>query len=303
MSNQAIDPGLGEKFGGKTKRIINPDGSFNVKRNNTGFNPRDIYHFLVNLSWTKFFLLIFAGYFLVNMVFGTVYYIIGVENLRNAIDKSPMQSYLNAYFFSVQTFTTVGYGGMVPTGLTANFVASIEALVGLLGFAVATGLLYGRFSRPSTRILFSRNAVVAPYRDKTALMFRLANQRNNDIIEVEANVLAVFIDKATNNRKYYGMNLERNSVYFFPLSWTVVHPIDEQSPFYNKTIDELRELQTEILVQFKGFDDTFSQTVHTKYSYSLDEIVWNAKFKPAFEPDSKGEIIFDLNRIHDFEVI
>jgi inward rectifier potassium channel len=303
MSNQAIDPGLGEKFGGQTKRIINPDGSFNVRRRNAGYSPRDIYHFLVNLSWTKFFLLIFAGYFLVNLLFGTVYYAIGVENLRNAIDKSPMQSYLNAYFFSVQTFTTVGYGGMVPSGLPANFVASIEALVGLLGFAVATGLLYGRFSRPSTRILFSRNAVIAPYQNKTALMFRLANQRNNDIIEVEANVLAVFIDKESNNRKYFTMNLERNSVYFFPLSWTVVHPIDELSPFYNKTLDELKELKTEILIQFKGFDDTFSQTVHTKYSYSLDEIIWNAKFKPAFEPNSKGEIIFDLNRIHDYEVI
>lgn len=303
MSQQAIDPGLGEKFGGRTKRIINPDGSFNVKRTNTGYSPRDVYHFLINLSWTKFFLLIFAGYFLINFVFGTIYYVIGVENLRNAIDKTPMQSYLNAYFFSVQTFTTVGYGGMVPNGFTANFVASIEAMVGLLGFAVATGLLYGRFSRPSTRILFSRNAVVAPYREKTALMFRLANQRNNDIIEVEANVLAVFIDKGTNNRKYYGMSLERNSVYFFPLSWTVVHPIDEQSPFFNKTLDELKELQTEILIQFKGFDDTFSQTVHTKYSYSLDEIIWNAKFKPAFEPDHKGEIIFDLNRIHDYEIL
>jgi inward rectifier potassium channel len=303
MPNQAIDPGLGEKFGGNTKRIINPDGSFNVKRNNTGYSPRDIYHFLVNLSWTKFFLLIFAGYFLVNFVFGTIYYIIGVENLRNAIDRSPMQSYLNAYFFSVQTFTTVGYGGMVPTGLTANFIASIEAMVGLLGFAVATGLLYGRFSRPSARILFSKNAVIAPYHDKTALMFRLANQRNNDIIEVEANVLAVFKDKISNNRQYYGMKLERNSVYFFPLSWTVVHPIDEQSPFYNKTIKQLSDLQAEILIQFKGFDDTFSQTVHTKYSYSLAEIIWNAKFKPAFEPDNKGEIIFDLNRIHDFELI
>jgi inward rectifier potassium channel len=303
MSDQTIDPGLGEKFGGKTKRIINPDGSFNVKRNNTGYSPRDIYHFLVNLSWTKFFLLIFIGYFLVNLLFGTVYYIIGVENIRNAIDKAPMQTFLNAYFFSVQTFTTVGYGGMVPSGFPANFVASIEALIGLLGFAVATGLLYGRFSRPSARILFSKNAVKAPYRNKTALMFRLANQRNNDIIEVEANVLAVFIDKSTNSRKYYGMNLERNSVYFFPLSWTVVHPIDDQSPFYNKTIDELKELQTEVLVQFKGFDDTFSQTIHTRYSYTINEIVWNAKFKPAFEPDHKGEIIFDLNRIHDYEIL
>ena len=303
MSDQAIDPGLGEKFGGKTKRIINPDGSFNVKRNNTGHSPRDIYHFLVNLSWTNFFLLIFAGYFLVNLLFGIVYYMIGVENIRNAVDKAPMQSFLNAYFFSVQTFTTVGYGGMVPSGFPANFVASIEAMIGLLGFAIATGLLYGRFSRPSARILFSRNAVVAPYRDKTALMFRLANQRNNDIIEVEANVLAVFKDKYTNNRQYFVMTLERNSVYFFPLSWTVVHPIDEQSPFFNKSLDELKELQTEILIQFKGFDDTFSQTVHTKYSYSLDEIIWNAKFKQAFEPDYKGEIIFDLNRIHDYEII
>jgi inward rectifier potassium channel len=303
MSQQAIDPGLGEKFGSKTKRIINPDGSFNVKRTNAGYSPRDLYHLLVNLSWTKFFLIIFAGYFLINFIFGSIYYVIGVENLRNAIDKSPMQSYLNAYFFSVQTFTTVGYGGMVPSGFTANFVASIEAMVGLLGFAIATGLLYGRFSRPSTRILFSRNAVIAPYRDKTALMFKLANQRNNDIIEVEANVLAVFVDKGTNNRKYYGMKLERNSVYFFPTTWTVVHPIDEDSPFFNKTPDELKELQTEILIQFKGFDDTFSQTVHTKYSYSLDEIIWNAKFKPAFEPDDKGEIIFDLNRIHDYEIL
>jgi inward rectifier potassium channel len=303
MSDQAIDPGLGEKFGGKTKRIINPDGSFNVKKQHSGFNPRDIYHFLVNLSWIQFFLLIFTGYFIVNLVFGTIYCLIGVENIRNAVDKTPVQSFLNAYFFSVQTFTTVGYGGLVPTGFPANFIASIEAMIGLLGFAVATGLLYGRFSRPSARILFSRNVVVAPYRGKTAFMFRLANQRNNDIIEVEANVLAVFKDKITNNRQYYGMNLERNSVYFFPLSWTVVHPIDEQSPFFNKTLDELKELQTEILVQFKGFDDTFSQTVHTKYSYSLDEIVWNAKFKPAFEPDHKGEIIFDLNRIHDYEII
>ena len=162
MLNQAIDPGLGEKFGGKTKRIINPDGSFNVKKQHSGFNPRDIYHFLVNLSWTNFFLIIFAGYFLVNLMFGTVYYIIGVENIRNAVDKLPMQSFLNAYFFSVQTFTTVGYGGMVPTGLPANFVASIEAIIGLLGFAVATGLLYGRFSRPSARILIQQKCGRSP---------------------------------------------------------------------------------------------------------------------------------------------
>ena len=301
MSSQSIDPGLGEKFEKQTKRIINPDGSFNVKRKNTRLNPKDIYHFLVNLSWTTFLLMILAGYLLVNLLFGSVYFFIGVENLRNSLTSTPMNNFLNAYFFSIQTFTTVGYGGIVPDGFSANLVASFEALTGLLSFALATGLLYGRFSRPSARILFSRNAVIAPYKEIKALMFRVANLRNNNLIEVEARLLAVFVDHETHNRKYYVMKLERNSVYFFPLSWTVVHPIDVDSPFFNKSTEELKELQTEILVQFKAFDDTFSQTVHTRYSYTFDEIIWNAKFKPAFEPDGKGEIIFDLDRIHDYE--
>ncbi len=303
MSRQSNDPGFGEKFGKKTKRLINPDGSFNVKRKNRSLNPKDIYHFLVNLNWTKFLLIILAGYLIVNLIFGAVYYFIGIENLRNAHTDTPMNNFLNAFFFSIQTFTTVGYGGIVPTGFTANMVASFEALTGLLSFALATGLLYGRFSRPSARILFSRNAVVAPYKDLKGFMFRTANMRNNDLIEVEANLLAVFVDQKTHNRKYYNMKLERKSVYFFPLSWTVVHPIDEDSPFHNKSIEDLKELQTEVLVQFKAFDDTFSQIVHTRYSYTMKEIVWNAKFKPAFEPDEKGEIIFDLDRIHEYEVI
>ena len=303
MSHQAIDPGLGEKFGKQTKRIINQDGSFNVNRKNTRLNSRDIYHFLVNLSWTRFLLIILSGYLLVNLIFGAVYYFIGVGNLRSTLTNSPMNTFLNAFFFSIQTFTTVGYGGIVPESLTANVLASFEALTGLMSFALATGLLYGRFSRPSARILFSRNAVVAPYKGAAALMFRTANIRNSELLEVEANLLAVFVDHETHNRKYYGMKLERKSVYFFPLSWTVVHPIDEDSPFFNKSIDELKELQTEILVQFKAFDDTFSQTVHTKYSYTMDEIIWNARFKPAFESDEKGEIIFDLERIHEYEFL
>jgi len=303
MTKQSIDPGLGEKFGKHTKRIINQDGSFNVKRKNSSLNPKDIYHFLVNLSWSKFLLIVLAGYLLINFLFGSLYYIIGIENLRNSSNNAPMNNFVSAYFFSIQTFTTVGYGGIVPEGFYANLIASFEALTGLLSFALATGLLYGRFSRPSARILFSRNAVVAPYKEIKALMFRTANLRNNDLIEVEANLLAVFVDSETHNRKYYGMKLERRSVYFFPLSWTVVHPIDEDSPFFNKSTQELKELQTEILVQFKAFDDTFSQTVHTRFSYTIDEIIWNAKFKPAFEPDEKGEIIFDLNRIHEYELI
>jgi len=303
MTKQSIDPGLGEKFGKHTKRIINQDGSFNVKRKNSSLNPKDIYHFLVNLSWSKFLLIVLAGYLLINFLFGSLYYIIGIENLRNSSNNAQMNNFVSAYFFSIQTFTTVGYGGIVPEGFYANLIASFEALTGLLSFALATGLLYGRFSRPSARILFSRNAVVAPYKEIKALMFRTANLRNNDLIEVEANLLAVFVDSETHNRKYYGMKLERRSVYFFPLSWTVVHPIDEDSPFFNKSTQELKELQTEILVQFKAFDDTFSQTVHTRFSYTIDEIIWNAKFKPAFEPDEKGEIIFDLNRIHEYELI
>ncbi len=300
--HQTIDPGLGEKYFGKTKRIINKDGSFNVTRTGTGFHPKDIYQLLVNLSWTKFFGLIVFSYLLFNALFGLVYFLIGVDNLKGIIGSTPIENYFNCFFFSVQTSTTIGYGGIIPEGLTDNFIVTVEAMAGVLAFALITGLLYGRFSHPFSRILYSENAVIAPYKEITSLQFRIANQRNNNIMEMEARLLAVMVDKDF-NRKYYDMKLERYSVYFFPLSWTIVHPIDEDSPIFGKSLEELKDKQLEILILIKGYDDTFSQVVHSRYSYTFDEIIWGAKFVRSFNTNAKGDVILKLDDIHLFEKI
>ena len=304
MQKQTIDPGLGEKYFQKTKRIINTDGSFNVIKVGTGFNYRDIYQYLINISWTKFFLIVLSVYISLNFLFAFLYYFIGVEDITGIATNS-LNNFLDAFFFSAQTLTTVGYGGMSPKGLLVNVISAFEAMSGLMCFALITGLLYGRFSRPSARILFSENAVIAPYRGITGLQFRIANQRRNTLMEIEARVLLVLIEKDGNqyNRKYFDLKLERNSVYFFPLTWTIVHPINEESPFYGKSEAEIKLFEPEILILIKGFDDTFSQVVHSRYSYTAGEIIWNAKFIRAFNNEENGDIIFNIEDIHKFEMV
>jgi inward rectifier potassium channel len=299
---RTIDPGLGEKYFGKTKRVINKDGSFNVTRMGTDFHPKDIYQFLVSLSWTKFFGLAFVAYLLFNALFGLVYLLIGIQSLKGAVDSTNLENYFSCFFFSVQTSTTIGYGGITPEGVVANSIVTIEAMASVFAFALITGLLYGRFSHPFSRILYSKNAIVAPYKGINSLQFRIVNQRNNNLMDIEAKMMAVLVDKDF-NRKYYDMKLERYSVHFFALSWTVVHPIDEDSPVFKKSLEELKEKQFEILILIKGYDDTFNQVVHSRYSYTFEEIVWGAKFIRSFNTDSNGDIILKLDDIHLFEEI
>ena len=304
MQKQTIDPGLGEKYFQKTKRIINNDGTFNVTKHGAGFNYKDIYQYLINISWTKFFLIVLSVYVSLNFVFAFLYYLVGVEDLAGSAGNN-LNNFLDAFFFSAQTLTTVGYGGISPKGLIVNIISALEALNGLMCFALITGLLYGRFSRPSARILFSNKAIIAPYRGITSLQFRIANQRHNTLMEIEAKVLLVQIEKIENqyNRKYFDLKLERNSVYFFPLTWTIVHPIDEDSPFYGKSEAEIKAFESEILILIKGFDDTFSQIVHSRFSYTANEVIWNAKFIRAFNNEENGEIIFNIDDIHKYEMV
>ncbi|MFZ0454275.1 MAG: ion transporter [Ignavibacteriaceae bacterium] len=299
---QTIDPGLGEKYFGRTKRVINKDGSFNVTRMGTDFHPKDIYQFLVNLSWTKFFGLAVIAYMLFNALFGFIYFLIGIENLKGIAGTTDLQNYFSCFFFSVQTSTTIGYGGIIPETMLANFIVTIEAMTAVLAFALITGLLYGRFSHPFSRILYSKNAIIAPYKGITSLQFRIVNQRNNNLMDIEAKVMAVLVDDDF-NRKYYDMKLERYSVHFFALSWTVVHPIDENSPIFKISLDELKEKQLEILILIKGYDDTFNQVVHSRYSYTFEEIIWGAKFVRSFNTNSEGDIILKLDDIHLIEKI
>jgi len=304
MGKQSADPvGLGEKYSGATKRIVNKDGTFNVEKKGSSFSYRDAYQYLINISWTKFFVFILLFYLCVNLIFAALYFFGGSEYLVEIRNGSNADNFFNAFFFSVQTLTTVGYGKIAPVGFYANIIASIEAMTGLLFFALITGLLYGRFSRPSTRILYSKNAIVAPYKNINALMFKIANQRRNNLMELEASMLLVLFNKTGNNynRQYFNLKLERTGVYFFPLTWTIVHPIDDDSPFKDLKQEELKSLAGEILILIKGFDDTFSQTVHSRFSYTMDEIVWGAKFLPSFYTEDNGEIIFNLNDVHKFD--
>src|SRR5581483_2265272 len=194
-------------------------------------------------------------------------------------------------------------GNMWPNGPAANAVAALEALAGLMTFAIATGLLFGRFSRPSARIGFSETMVIAPYVEGTSLQFRVVNRRSNNLIDLEARVLLMTVESVGGRmqRRYTRLDLERDQVLFFPLTWTVVHPIDDKSPLYGKTPPDLEQWQAEIMILMKGFDDTFGQTVQARYSYRYDEIHWGAKFAPAFEVEKSGDLRLEVNRVGKVE--
>ena len=300
MDQPTFDPGLTQKFTAPLRRVINKDGTFNVHRRGTTWRDISGYLYLINMPWPGFFACVLVGYFVVNTLFALVYYALGPDQLQGgAAAATNMAHFLNSFFFSAQTLTTVGYGSISPKGTAANIVAALEAMTGLMGFALATGLLFGRVSRPSARIGYSDRMVIAPYLDGTSLQFRVVNQRANTIMELEAKVMLMTVEGEPGQRKrdYKVLKLERHNVYFFPLTWTIVHPIDEHSPFHGKTADDLDRLQAEILILIKGFDDTFSQTVHSRYSYRYDEIVWGARFAPAFDVDEAGALVLEVDQV------
>lgn len=286
------------------RRLLNRDGSFNVRRNGLSFwASLSVYHYLLTISWTRFIAFLAAAYLTVNALFGVAYVLCGPQALVGAQDHLD-RPFLRAFFFSVQTFATIGYGGIAPAGLATNLVVTVEALVGLLSFALATGILFARFSRPTAQILFSKTAVIAPYRDRTAFEFRIANQRKNQIIELEAKVLLSRFEPESGStiRRFHQLELERNKVVFFPLSWTIVHPIDEKSPLFGLTPADLSKTEAEFLVLLTGIDETFSQTVHSRSSYKADEVVWNAKFTDIFvHPDGDEPLKIDIGHLHEIE--
>ena len=286
------------------QRLLNRDGSFNVRRDGMKpFASLSLYHHLLTVSWSKFLGLVVVSFLAVNTVFALFYLACGPGALRgtSAAEMGGNQ-FLRAFFFSVETFATIGYGHISPSGLAANLVVTLESLFGLLGFALATGLLFARFSRPTARIVFSERAIIAPYQDQTAFEFRIVNSRSNQLIEVQCQVLLARFKSKDGDREFLPLTLERSKVTFFPLSWTVVHPIDESSPLFGRTDADLRGHSAELLIVLTGFDETFSQTVHTRSSYTAREVVWGAKFKNMFNPPTPDGIVsIDVARLHAYE--
>jgi inward rectifier potassium channel len=297
MQEPKFDPGLTQQYTASLRRAINPDGTFNVIRRGSGWRDVHPYLHLVSVSWPKFFAIIFSTYILINVVFAGVYYALGPAALQGGTPATPR--FLNDLFFSSQTLTTVGFGSISPQSEAANVVAGIEALFGLLGFAVATGVMFGRVSRPSARIGFSERALIAPYQEGKAFEFRMVNRRTNSLMELEVTVTFMRVVPVNGRlqREFDLLKLERKRVLFFPLTWTVVHAIEGDSPLAGKTHDDLAAIQAEFLVLVKGWDETFGQTVHQRFSYRYDEIEWDAKFTPAFAIDSHGDMVLEVNRV------
>ncbi|HML17522.1 MAG TPA: ion channel [Bryobacteraceae bacterium] len=301
MQPTSFDPGLTQQYGGTLHRAINKDGSFNVDRRGGSWRDVHPYLHLINASWPAFLGIVMLGYLIVNTVFAFLYFALGAAEVQGTDAPHALGRFLNDFFFSAHTLTTVGYGNFAPAGIAANAVAAFEAFVGLMGFALATGLLFGRVSKPSAKIGFSEKVLIVPYQDRTSLQFRIVNLRSNVLIELSAVVTLMTVENSDGKpmREFKVLPLERDRIYFFPLTWTVVHPIDESSPLFGRTAAELARLQAEVLILIKGFDDTFSQTVNARYSYRYDEIAWGAKFNSAFHIDDGGNMVLDVDRVGD----
>ena len=267
------------------QRLLNRDGSFNVERSGLRFwSSFSAYHATLTMPWWQFFGATALLYLTVNAMFAAAYLACGPGALGSDTAGMQNHTYLRAFFFSVQTLSTIGYGQVVPIGTAANALVTLEALVGLLGFAIVTGLLFARFSRPTAKMLISRHALIAPYQNMTALEFRVGNARSNELIDVSAKVLLSRFEHidGIRTRRYYSLPLERPGVTFLPLTWTVVHPIDQTSPLSGETPESLRESQSEFLVLLSAFDETFSAIVHTRTSFIPDEVLWGHRFANAF---------------------
>ncbi len=309
MKQKSEDNELG--FGSKTStqhsRLINKDGSFNIHRiEQSTIGSTSIYHALLSMSWRKFNTIVFIYFVAINLIFACCYYFSGMDGLKGWEASSEKDKFLEAFFFSTQTFSTVGFGKISPGNNLSSSIAAIESLVGLLGFALATGLLYGRFSRPVARLLFSEKAIVAPFKEGTAFQFRIANKmRNSQITDMTCRVTVAKLENENGVmiRRFRPLELELSKIVFFPMTWTVNHPINENSPLWGMNANDLKQADVEFMISLVGFDDTFSQTVNARYSYTHEEVVYGAKFVSVFSTNEKGQTSQDLRKISDFELV
>jgi len=301
------DLGFGSRVSNQSaERLLNKDGSFNVQRSGLSFfTSLSPYHSLLTMSWWKFNFNIVLFFLSINALFALAFVGIGKECLPGAASGGILEFFFDAFFFSVQTFTTVGYGFLSPQGALANSVAAMCAFVGLLSFALATGLMFARFSRPTAKIIFAENAIITPFQDASALMFRIANARKNQLIELQIKMLYSRLEQSDGKhvRRYYPLNLVRDKVVFFPLHWTVVHKIDENSPLFGVTRKQLQQEIAEFPILLTGIDETFSQPVHARSSYRFDEIKWNVKYSDMFFVNKYNQFSSDIQKLSDIETV
>ena len=302
-ADEPKDLGFGSVVGGANeRRLLERDGSFTSRRE--GFPALSYlngYHSALTMTWPRFLGIALVLYGVLNALFAAMFLACGANALGGMSRAVMGGSFMRAFFFSVDTFATIGYGNVYPITAAANWIVTAESMVGILYVALLTGLVFSRFSRPTAALLFSKVAVVAPYQGKTGFMFRITNARSNQLMELEAKVQFTRLD-GTGGRRYTQLKLERTRVVFFPLSWTIVHPIDEQSPLWELSYDDFVRTEAEFLILISGIDETFAQTVHARSSYKASELVVGKKFANLYNPVAKdGTISIDISKLSDVE--
>jgi inward rectifier potassium channel len=269
-----------------------------VKRIGGRIHPlSDFYHTIMRASWPVTFGVIFASLVLVNVLYAIVYLLLG-----NGVEGVRPGNFEDCFFFSVQTLATIGYGKMVPVTRAAHLVVTLEAFTGVIVTAVTTGILFAKFSRPTARVLFSRVCVITQYEGKPTLMFRIANERSNRIVQASVKVSALrYVTTAEGhmNRRLIDLKLHRSESAMFAITWTVFHTIDETSPFYGATVESLVKEQFGLVVTLVGLDETIAQTVHARYSWDADQIVFDRRFVDVLIDNADGTRVMDLGKFHD----
>jgi len=273
-------------------RLTNKDGRINLRKSGVPFYERiSIYHSLLRMNQLVFTLTVFAIYTCLNLLFASFYYFIGIQNLAGTHPvNSFLKDFLQAFFFSSQTLTTVGYGHISPVGFVTNVVASLESFMGIMSFALVTGMFYARFSRPQAYIRFSSVFVIAPFKGGRGLMFRLATYKNNFLTDANAQVtMAIHVEENGKTvTKFFPLLLEIDHINSLALSWTIVHPIDEKSPVFDYSEQDFAECKIELMITIQAFDDNFSNTVQQRTSYTQDEMIYGAKFLPMYARSEDG---------------
>jgi len=308
LSRVNNDTGFGSNAGSYGGRFVNRDGTFNMRKEGVSFFTRfSIYHTMLTLPRWKFAGVILCFYFGINLFFAGLYLLVGMHQLEGWIAATPWQKFEEAYFFSTETFTTVGYGRVNPIHGGANLVASIESMLGFLSFAVATGLIYGRFAKPKSYLVFSENALVSPFEENTALMFRFASYKDNHIltnVEIKVTLAMLVEENGKTNYRFYDLALERSRVDNLPMNWTVVHAITDESPLAGMSEEAFKTADVELYVLIRGFDDVYSNYVLQRTSYTYHEIKFNRKFVPMYRDDAEGNTtILELHKLNEFKTI
>lgn len=289
------------------KRLLNRDGTFNVRREGLGFfGSWTIYEYLVTVGWPRYLTLVSITYAITNALFALAYWMCGpAAILGPQASAGPLARYVQDYFFSVQTLATIGYGHLSPHGFLPNVIVALESLIGLLGLALITGLAFARFARPAVGLQFSDQAVVAPYQGGQGFMFRVVNTHRSELVNANVRVMLARAKPGSRgeDRELVPIQLERDEIVFFPLTWTVVHPITETSPLYGADAATLRGWGAEFLIMLSALDETSNQIVHARSSYRWDEIVFGARFKSALSQREDEMFSVDVRRLSAIEVL